>query len=234
MTNIERRAMLPAHVELRAQSENDRPVLTGYAIRFNSLSVPMDEGDGEFRELILPEAVAETLDSGPDVVALAHHDHRLVLGRRSVGTLKLVADDLGVRTLIFPPDNTLGRDIVESVRRGDLASMSFGFEVLDDEFEKAEDDTVVRTLKKIRLHETSIVAWPAYPETSIKVRDDVPGKVRAMRAGERSEPVVAQVPMSVLVRRQQHAQRASSIHLEGDWLDEMLSELSKKVAEEKS
>lgn len=197
---IERRAHLPELVELRAQTENDKPVLLGYAARYNSLSVPLDEGQGEFRERLLPGAFTRTLSEGPDVIALAHHDASLVLGRRSAGTLKLTEDEQGLRVMIYPPDNTLGRDITESIRRGDLVSMSFGFEVVDDEVRK-ECDGVVRDVRDLVLHEVSVVAWPAYEATSIKVRSDVRERVTALRAP-------ARVPMTVRRLQQQHAQRS--------------------------
>jgi HK97 family phage prohead protease len=183
---MEVRALAPSSVQLRAAVENDRPVLTGYAARFNSLSVPLDDGEGEYRERILPGAFSRSLAEGPDVVALAHHDERLVLGRRSAETLKLVEDDHGLRVLLYPPDTTLGRDIVESVSRGDLASMSFGF-LVDDEDYRNEDGMVIREVKQATVFEVSIVTWPAYESTSIKVRSDVPSRVKALREAPTSQ-----------------------------------------------
>lgn len=193
---MERRFVLPANVELRSEDREGKPVLTGYAARFESLSVPMDDGDGEYRERLRPGAFTRTLQSGLDVVALGHHDSKLVLGRQSAGTLKLVEDERGLRVEIIPPDTTTGRDIAELVRRGDLDSMSFGFAVVDEEY-RNEGGEVVREVRDVDLYEVSVVTWPAYPATEISVRADVPGKVRAMRRS---------VPMARYRAIQRHAE----------------------------
>jgi len=59
----------------------------------------------------------------------------------------------------------MGRDAAELLRRGDVDSMSFGFSVPrgGDEW---SDDGMRRTLKSVRLHEVSIVAFPAYSGTA--------------------------------------------------------------------
>lgn len=170
----ERRIFCPEDAELRASTDNEKPVLTGYAARFNSLSLTLNEGAGEFQERLLPGSFERTLASDIDVVALAHHDEKLILGRRSAGTLKLNEDDHGLRNMIYPPDTTLGRDIAVSVGRGDLIAMSFGFYVdEEDEEYRKEDGINIREIRNVTLFEVSIVTWPAYPATSIKVRSDI-------------------------------------------------------------
>ena len=42
------------------------------------------------------------------------------------------SDAVGLRFELTPPDSPSGLDLVESVRRGDLDAMSFGFRTLDD------------------------------------------------------------------------------------------------------
>lgn len=141
--------------------------LRGYAIVFNTLSVDL----GGFRERILPQAVQRPLREGADVRALVDHDASKVLGRTTVGTLRLRADARGLLAEIDPPDTTIARDLIESVRRGDISGMSFAFRVPNEPPEAwgREDGQVIRTVSDMELYEVSVVSFPAYPVTDVTV-----------------------------------------------------------------
>src|SRR5262245_2558056 len=110
--------------ELRAEgADGERPLIVGYAAVFESLS----EDLGGFRERIRPDAFTRSLQEGADVRALVDHDPSRVLGRNKAGTLRLRTDTRGLLVEIDPPNTTAGRDIVESIRRGDVDGMSFAF-----------------------------------------------------------------------------------------------------------
>jgi hypothetical protein len=63
------------------------------------------------------------------------------------------------------PRTTLANDVRELVSTGIVDSMSFGFTVARNGDEWSSDGAV-RTLKRINLHEVSIVAFPAYTATA--------------------------------------------------------------------
>jgi HK97 family phage major capsid protein/HK97 family phage prohead protease len=153
----------PAEMEVEIREEGGAPVIVGYAAVFNSMS----EDLGGFREVIAPGAFADSL--GGDVRALWSHDQSIVLGRTKAGTLKIAEDRKGLRVEIRPPASAAG--YVESIRRGDVSQMSFGFRVLEDGWTRAQDGTAVRTLMKVDLREVSPVAFPAYPASSVLVRE---------------------------------------------------------------
>lgn len=135
--------------------------LTGYAAVFNS-----ETKVGDFIERIAPGAFTKSLESGRDVLALADHDARAVLGRTSSGTLALHEDSHGLAFTLMLPDTTTGRDLAALAARGDLGGMSFGF-VAQDEVWTGN----TRELREIELHEVTVVqAWPAYPETTVSLR----------------------------------------------------------------
>src|SRR5438876_6249782 len=113
--------------------------LSGYAIVFNAMSLDL----GGFKEIILPEAVDRTLSEALDVRALVDHDTGKVIGRTRAGTLMLRKDRKGLRTEIDPADTTAGRDVLESVRRGDISGMSFAFRTLTDDW-RMEDGMPIR------------------------------------------------------------------------------------------
>ena len=164
---------MPTDKEYRARAEvrvielegNDQPTIVGYAAVFDAMSNDL----GGFREKIRPGAFTETLERQDDVAALFSHDSSSVLGRRSAGTLRLEQDSVGLRVEIDAPNTTIGRDVVESIRRGDLDAMSFGFVVEEEEWAR-DDEGEVRTLNSVSLFDVSVVTWPAYPDTSVAVR----------------------------------------------------------------
>jgi hypothetical protein len=162
MNDIEIRTVKEIRVEGGASG---KPKISGYAAVFNSKS----EDLGGFVEVIQPGAFTRTLAEGADVRALVGHDASRVIGRNRSGTLDVFEDEHGLRVEIDPPDTTVGRDIVESVRRGDIDSMSFGFIVETDSW-NTEDGQEVRTLEDVELLEVSVVAWPAYQDTEVSVR----------------------------------------------------------------
>lgn len=135
----------------------------GYAALFNTET---DIG-GYFREKIAPGAFSDALSA--DVRALLDHDHGRVIGRTTAGTLRLAEDDQGLAVEIDLPDTTDGRDAAVLIERGDLSGMSFGFIVTKQSWDET-GDTPLRTIEKVELHEVSIVAFPAYSDTSIAMR----------------------------------------------------------------
>jgi uncharacterized protein len=163
-------------IEIRAEGAADAPgTLTGYAAVFGELSQVLY---GMFREKIDRGAFAASL--GGDIKALWNHDTNLPLGRTKSGTLKLAEDAHGLRVEIDPPDTQAGRDALESIRRGDVDQMSFGFEVLEDSWDQEESGMLIRTLRKVALYEVSPVVFPAYPATSISARTSDPSALGDM------------------------------------------------------
>ena len=166
MSDFERRVQVN-DLEVRAD-ENGQRTLRGHAAVFDRLS-----GDlGGFRERIERGAFASSLDGQPDIRALFNHDDSAVLGRTTNGTLRLSEDDVGLRVEIDPPDTQVGRDAVASIERGDINQMSFAFRVRAGGQEFMEQDNeVIRALKDVELFEVSPVTFPAYPDTSIALRE---------------------------------------------------------------
>jgi hypothetical protein len=136
--------------------------IVGHFIVFNSRSVDL----GGFTEIIRPPAVDRSLADGHDIRALWSHDTSQSLGRTGPRTLQLRKDRTGLYGAIDTP--RWAEHYLETVERGDVTAASFGFRVLEDEWIFA-DDLILREVLDMELIEVSPVAFPAYPETSIRV-----------------------------------------------------------------
>lgn len=160
---LERRAYQV--MELRADAgEGMAPKISGHAAMFDVLS----EDLGGFRERIAPGAFTKTLLSA-DIRALFNHDSNFVLGRNKASTLRLKEDLTGLAIEIDPPDTQFARDLMVSMKRGDISQMSFGFYTGADKWAKVDGEWV-RTLLEVELFDVSPVTYPAYPQTDVAVR----------------------------------------------------------------
>jgi uncharacterized protein len=166
MTDIERRYCdLGIAVEER---EGKTPLLRGHAALFNQLS----EDLGGYREQIAPGAFAEAIGRD-DVRLLINHDG-LPLARTASKTLRLSENERGLAFDADPdPDDVDWQTIQRKLARRDVSQMSFAFSVRPNGQDWAKDDEgrVIRTLKKVRLFDVSIVTYPAYPQTDVGVRE---------------------------------------------------------------
>jgi HK97 family phage prohead protease len=159
MAKIEKRTN-EVQFELRAVENGDGMTFTGYAAVFNSPSEPLP-----FIERIAPGAFKRSLKARNDIKLLWNHDTGSVLGSTRAGTLKLEEDNYGLRVTAVLPQTSLGNDVKVLVQRGDVSAMSFGFSVPANG-DSWNTEGTERTLRSVRIHEVSIVAFPAYQQTA--------------------------------------------------------------------
>ena len=193
---LERRAYPFA---LRAALDGEDSRIVGHAAVFNADSLPLGDGWGEtFIERIAPGAFRDSLKTD-DIRALFNHDANFVLGRNRSSTLALSEDERGLAVDIDTPETNWARDLMRSMRRGDIDQMSFAFNVeKDDWVYDKKADTVTRTLLAVRLFDVSVVTYPAYPQTDASVRSYLHERAAALRTPPPSEPVI---PLALYRRR---------------------------------
>lgn len=158
-------------ISYRATVDEESRHVEGYALLFNTDSRPMWGGD--LIERIAPTALDGVLEKS-DVLCLMNHDEsRGVLARYRMGkgSLSLTIDDKGLKYAFDAPNTALGDELVESLKRGDIAESSFAFTVAEDNWERKSDGSYVRTIVQIeQLYDVSPVYYPAYEDTSVALR----------------------------------------------------------------
>lgn len=154
-------------LRIEAQDGGGLPIIEGHAAVFDSLS--QDIGFiFPFKERIQKGAFKDSVQRD-DIRALWNHDANYVLGRNKAGMLELEETDRGLKVRIHPPDTTWARDLTESIKRGDVTQMSFGFTV-ETESWSVENGEDIRTLERVKLYDVSPVTFPAYLDTDVGVR----------------------------------------------------------------
>ena len=138
--------------------------ISGYFSVFNSIYELWPGATESVASTAFDDALAD------DIRALIDHETRLVLGRTKAGTLTLKVDNRGLwgEIKINQKDQD-AMNLYERVQRHDVDQCSFGFDILDEEFED-RGDSVHWTIKKVKLYEVSVVTFPAYIETSVNAR----------------------------------------------------------------
>ena len=148
-------------------AEDGSPVLEGFFVRYGDVYTVAPGAT----ESIAPGAFTESIHG--DVRALYNHNHDIVLGRTSAGTLALEDRAEGLwGTIKINPKDSAAMDAYERIKRGDITGCSFGFEIEKESTEVRDDGSVHWTIEKVNpLWEVSPVSWPAYEATSIHARE---------------------------------------------------------------
>ena len=145
----------------------------GYAIVFNQQSRQLYDKASKkvFTETIDPRAVTKMFLNDQDIKMLYNHSNDMLLARSTfgVGTLAYEIDDYGVKYSFEMPNTTVGNDVLELIRRGDVFGCSFAFTYAKDGVrDEKKDGQNLRTVVKMdSIHDFSIVVDPAYLGTYV-------------------------------------------------------------------
>ena len=153
------------YVDVELRVDDDEGGITGYAAVFNKWSQDL----GYFKEKIRQGAFKKTIKEN-DIRALINHDPNLIIGRTKNKTLELWEDDKGLGFNVKLPDTSYANDLRTSIERGDISQNSFGFQTVQDEW---SNDGSKRTLLEVKLFDVSPVTFPAYTQTSVKLRSGI-------------------------------------------------------------
>jgi HK97 family phage prohead protease len=169
----------------------DGKVIEGLVTPFHTETVIGDMSRGGFREEVGEGSFTKTLREG-DPLMVNQHNMAQPLARKSAGNLDLHEGEYqgqdGLVVRAEPVDTSYARDLRELVKAGVVRGMSFGFQVIKDEWRdddgKPSDSMngTHRILREVKLIEVSPVTNPAYPSTAISARDEASAIIEA-RAG---------------------------------------------------
>jgi len=154
-------------IEVR-KAEDGTKFLAGTPIVYNKRSEDMG-----FFEFVRDGAATDAIRSSDPRLLYGHNsDTLLPIARKKSGTLREFEDNLGVHIEADPPKRNQFVDaLVESIERGDIGEMSFGFTVLEDEWTDLDTDRPTRTITKIgEIFDYSYVAFAAYNDTDVALR----------------------------------------------------------------
>lgn len=163
--------------EVRVRRSLDgKATIYGYAAVFNSWSVDL----GGFIERIMPGTFSRVISERQDVRALISHDTSLVMGRTKSGTLRLSEDERGLSFELDAPLGPVATHYIDAVERGDMDGMSFRF-IARKESWNYDAEPVQRELLDVDIDEVSLVAYPAYTDTT--------AAIRSLEAHRRNQPL---------------------------------------------
>jgi HK97 family phage prohead protease len=167
--NMEKRQI---NFEYRIKPESR--TIVGMATVFNT-AYDMGWYDEEMTSEVFNEADMD------DVVALFNHDPNMVLARTKSGTLKLNVNAVGLEYEFEAPDTTLGNDLLQMIKRGDIYQSSFAFTVQKEDWQEAGYKKPRRIIRSIgKVYDVSAVTYPANPDTNVARRsfDEMTNKVQ--------------------------------------------------------
>jgi uncharacterized protein len=162
--------------ELRAQTNADGSRSITGLIAYNKPSNGLP-----WTETIAPGAFADALKPDADVLLLRDHAQDKLLSRTLSKTLVLEDTPVGLKfTANLSSNNTVALDTVDSISRGDLSGVSFGFNVNPGGDVWSDDgQKVTRSLQSVNLHEISVTSFAVYPSSQVSLRS-VPAEYRSL------------------------------------------------------
>lgn len=186
-----------AHLELRDASDTDGLNLVGYA-SVTERGYTIQDWLGDYTEIVRTGAFTKTISDGADVRLLINHEG-IPLARTKSGTMTLrevtdpASDPMGLGLTglyVDAPNLDASSPLVQSLRsamkRGDLDQMSFGFQVMRQQWSPDYDQ---RDILEVRLFDVSTVTYPANDTTITALRSgQVPAAVRRMIAKRSLDP----------------------------------------------
>jgi HK97 family phage prohead protease len=168
------RRMTPAG-EIRVENRSDGgKMIVGYGAVFHRDGDPGTEYRlaEDIVERIAPTAFKRALEQQQDARGLFNHDPNMLLGRVAAGTLRMTADERGLKYEIDLPDTQVGRDVAASIARGDLTGSSFSFRINGKQGQRFEKGNGfdVRHIVDVDLYDVGPVTFPAYEGTTTGMR----------------------------------------------------------------
>lgn len=156
------RRLLNTTIEIRKEENEDKMILEGKAVAFES----PETYDGETE--VIDKGALNECDMSDVVLRYNHNDNQYTLARTRNKSLKL---DLREDGLYFTAElipTTTNKDAYLMVKEGLVDKCSFAFTIKDYSYD--EKTRTLRILAIDRLFDVAIVDFPFYSDTSVEVK----------------------------------------------------------------
>lgn len=169
--------------EIRAEKENRH--VQGKAVSFET-----ESNDLGFIETLKRGCITDETIKNSNIVFTYNHQRDRILARSKYGqgNLNLQVRDDGVYFGFEAPNTTLGNDVLEDIRCGNLSQCSFMFTIPKKEGAQhwyKKDGVLHRDVYVIdQLYDCSIVVDPAYDDTYVAARNAEISEIEAKLAAE--------------------------------------------------
>lgn len=169
--------------EVRAEKESRH--VQGKAISFET-----ESNDLGFIETLKRGCITDETIKNSNIVFTYNHQRDRILARSKYGqgNLNLQVRDDGVYFSFESPNTTLGNDVLEDIRCGNLSQCSFAFTIPNKEGAQRwykEDGVLHRDVYAIdQLYDCSIVVDPAYDDTYVAARNAEISEIEAKLAAD--------------------------------------------------
>ncbi|BAV02890.1 MULTISPECIES: HK97 family phage prohead protease [Lactococcus] len=148
-------------------------ILSGYAVRWNTLSNIIDKEDDPFYtalnepyyEKISKNAFKDSLNNN-NQLALIEHNFSQEIGKASDCSLILLEDDTGLKFQLQIKEDSLGINTFLKVISLEITGVSIGFNSIEYKYEKRDGKNIL-SIYKANLVEVSLTNKPLYPLTSV-------------------------------------------------------------------
>lgn len=164
--------------QLRADEDDESPVLYGHFARFNEWTKIDSAFEGTFMERIAPGAFKKTFEENRDNIrVLFQHGRDPQVGDKPLGALReLREDEQGAYYEAELFDTSYNRDLEPGLRAGAYGA-SFAFSVVSEDFDREPDKSdhnpdgiPERTVREAKVYEGGPVTFPAYEGATAGVR----------------------------------------------------------------
>jgi len=179
------------HVEAR-NGDDGTPRLDGYATTYDDpydMYGGPDSGVG-WSEIVSKGAAARSVKNNDDVYLFFDHDG-LPLASTKDRSLTLTSETIGLRSeAVLDAASPYSMEVHRRVQRGQLDRMSFAFQVVRERWENVDGDeeswatAPVRKILEVKLFDTSVVSFPANPNTTAITQNAVGGMTVAEAKAE--------------------------------------------------
>lgn len=171
-------------VEKRAEGDDERMIVSGFATTYNKPYLLYSDDDLEVWEQVDARAFDDCDMS--DVIMQYNHEGR-VFARTKNNTLELDSQSEGLFVRADLGGTDIGRGLYQEIRGGYTDKMSFGFTVdrqrREITNEREGKTKMLRTIEAIgKLFDVSAVSIPANPNTSIVSARFLDGAIEEVRA----------------------------------------------------